>query len=673
MNTTTVTDHVSAELDELRIQIVQLKDSEKRLMDAEAAFKEEAAQRRMLVQQSRDGIVILEQDGKVYEANQRFADMLGYTLEEVNQLYLWDWEKNHTHEALLKIIADVDETGDHFETRHTRKDGSAFYVEICTNGTLCSNRKLVFCVCRDITERKQYEEQLRESKEQLCTFIDNFQGIAYQVQLEEVTLFKPQLFRGAVHQITGYSSRDFSEKITWNSIVHPDDIDNLKAVRQFFTETSEVLDIEYRIIRIDGNIGWVKEAAKIVLTGGRSMIFGTIFDINHRKIAEEEKLKLEEQIRHSQKFEAIGTLTGGIAHDFNNILGIIMGYTDLAISKISPESREYEHLGLSKKACNRAKEIINQLLMFSRKAGVKKVPFDLIPIVKEALIFLRSTIPLTIKIHENIATERSCILADPTQIYQVILNLCVNASQAIGNENGMIILTVKNEYVGKENTIFSEDLPEGEYIVVSVADTGCGIQPEIIDRIFDPYFTTREKQGGSGMGLSVVLGIVKSFSGAVTVNSIPGNGAMFNVAIPVLNEKPEKPKGLEQLVSTGSESILFIDDEEDLNIIAKTYFEGQGFRVTTAVNPIDALQLFRKSPHAYDIIVTDMTMPGLSGEALFYEIRKIRQDIPVIACTGYGLHIREDQALQLGISAFITKPFTKEVLTETVRKILDRS
>lgn len=660
------------ELNYLRSKVSELKDSEAKLKKAEASLKEEAIMRRMLVEQSRDGIVILETNGKVYEANQRYADMLGYTLEETHELYLWDWQKGYTHEALLNMAETVDESGDHFEVQHTRKDGSVCDVEISTNGTICGGRKLVFCICRDISERKRNEEQLRESKKLLSTFIDNFRGIAYQIPVSEIYSFKPQLFRGAIEQITGYTSEELTTLKTWNDIIHTDDIMQVKKIRENFLEFPEYLsDSEYRIVRKDGDIRWVKDNAKIVRLGDKDLIFGTIFDITERISAEEEKFKLEEQVRHSQKLEAIGTLAGGVAHDFNNILGIILGYTDIALKELPPESKTRDRLVQINKAGNRAKNIIQQLLTFSRKVGTRKQPVDIEPVIMEALVFLRSTLPSTIDIRHEIFLNNHSVLADSTQIHQVIMNLCVNAAQAMENQGGIITVKASVEQLEKDSREPFNRLPEGNYVSVSVTDNGPGINPDIIDRIFDPYFTTREKRRGSGMGLSVVYGIIKNHGGTVSVINNPGKGASFSFVLPVYIYNHELTHIKAAATATGNETVLMVDDEEDIAIIGKMMLEDQGFRVKTALSSLEAIELVRKNPSLFDVIVTDMTMPNLTGDVLFGKIREICPKVPLILCTGHSESIDEEKAIKLGFSAFLFKPFSRRQLAGAVRNAID--
>lgn len=661
MRTTSNTPAFSVEeLKSLQAEIAELKNAETRL--------------RKLVEQSRDGIVILDSDCKVFDANQKFADMIGYTLNEVYNLYVWDWDKTFTPEIIRELALDVDESGHHFETVHTRKDNSKYDVELSNSGTIVGGKKLIFCICRDITGRKQHEAQLKESQEQLTTFIDNIQGIAYQIMLSDIDTFTPRLFRGAIEKITGYNLEEFSTKKNWNNLIHPDDLGRVKAIRNRFQENPDFeAALEYRCIAKDESLHWVKEHARLVKIGNTELLHGTIFDITQQKQAEEEKLKLEEQIRHSQKLEAIGTLAGGVAHDFNNILSIIMGYSDIAIKTIPEKNPACSYIHQISKACNRAKDIIQQLLAFSRKVDPKKSPFNVEPVITEVLTFLRSTLPSNIEIRQNLNTDNEIILADPTQIHQVIMNLCVNSAQSIENREGIITVTASSVFSCINNFEACVDLPEGHYIKIEVIDNGPGIQPEIADRIFDPYFTTRSNSKGSGMGLSVVLGIVHNHGGCITMNSRPASETTFTVYLPVVNIKTKVSAENKEAPCTGAESILFVDDEEDITIIGKLLLEDQGFRVQTEVNPLNALNAFRNNPDNYDLIFTDMTMPNLTGDALFREVRKICPGIPVILCTGHSDYINQEDALAMGASAYVNKPLRGKELVKVIRYVLDKS
>lgn len=650
----------SARTKELLDQIATLQDSETRL--------------RRLLDQSLDGIVILDVNCGVYDANKKFAENLGYTFEEVHNLHVWDWDKSLSKEEIRTLAREVDDQqGDRFETVHTRKDGSCFDVELCNSGTNIGGEKLIFCICRDITDRKRSEQALQESKELLNTFIDNLQGIAYQIPVADIEEFKPTLFRGAVTQITGYSDSELTSEKKWNDIVHPEDIEYLKTVQKQFTFIPEFsAETEYRIISKDETIRWVKDNARVISTQAGNLLHGTIYDITKQKLAEQGKKQLEEQMRHAEKLKSIGTLAGGVAHDFNNILGVIMGYSDLALSKTPKDGPSYSYLQHIRKSSTRAKDIVQQLLMFSKKVGPKKQLLNISPVIKDALSFLRSTLPTSINITDNLSISDGMIFADPIQMHQVIINLFVNAAEALENNSGTISIDGRKEHIVDGSHPSFKNIHEGTYILISVTDNGPGISPEIIERIFDPYFTTHDTSKGSGMGLAVVHGIIDNHGGAITVSSKAGKGTTFTFALPAAKRKQIKNAApAEAPTHESTESILFVDDEEDITTLGQIILEEYGFKVQVAVNPVAALELFKNNPKAFDLVITDMTMPALTGDALFKEVRKIRKDIPVILCTGHSEHINEEDALAMGISAFVNKPMGNNELIRAVRQVLD--
>ncbi|MDY7039027.1 MAG: response regulator, partial [Thermodesulfobacteriota bacterium] len=386
------------------------------------------------------------------------------------------------------------------------------------------------------------------------------------------------------------------------------------------------------------------------------------------------EVELERQLRQAQKMEAIGTLAGGIAHDFNNILGAIIGYTEMVkmfdIEKDSPVHNRLQQILL---AADRAKKLVEQILTFSRQTEAEQRPVLFSPIVKEALKFLRASLPSTINIHQEIKTENDMILADPTQIHQVLMNLCTNAAHAMSTTGGVLEVGLMN--VDLDDRIIAErfvGLNPGPYISLSVKDTGHGMESEVMDRIFDPYFTTKEAGRGTGMGLSVVHGIVKSHNGAIIVNSEPGKGSHFEVFFPRLeNEKVKAKAELSPSLPVGNECILFVDDEETIADIGQKILESLGYQTIVERDSIKALDVFRDQADQFDLVITDLTMPGMTGLELAQKLLSIRPDIPIILCTGFGEALRKEKALHMGLMGVVTKPFSASNLAEAVREVLD--
>lgn len=419
---------------------------------------------------------------------------------------------------------------------------------------------------------------------------------------------------------------------------------------------------EYR--HKEGHLIDVRLNGMIVNQGGEEYIWSSVEDISILKKAEREKEQLYAQLEQAHKMEAIGTLAGGIAHDFNNILSAVLGFVDLALHE-DPQSPEHqEHLENIEAAGVRARELVHQILAFSRKAETVKKPVTPALIIQDVVKLLRATTPANISIIFLHSENREKILGDLTQIHQLLLNLCTNGIQAIGTANGTLTITLT------QANHFSGELSE-TFLCITISDTGIGIPEEHIQRIFDPYFTTKTVGDGAGMGLAVVSGIVKSHNGTIEVESTPGEGTQFRVCLPIIRVKEESqnPPKISTLQS-GGELILVVDDEPSLVLITTRQLERRGYIVEGFTSSIDALDAFRKSPERYDLVITDYTMPEINGEKLAAEMRKIRTDTPIIICTGYSEQFNEETAQTQGINRFMMKPINYKTLLENIQECL---
>ncbi len=381
---------------------------------------------------------------------------------------------------------------------------------------------------------------------------------------------------------------------------------------------------------------------------------------------------LEAQLRHAQRMDAIGTLAGGVAHDFNNILSSVIGFTELALDDAEKGTLQYENLQEVLTAGSRAKDLVLQILTFSRQSDQEQKPVNVQLIAKEALKMLRASIPSTIEIKQNIQSE-ALVMGDSTQIHQVLMNLCTNAAHAMDDKGGVLTVDLVDIKVDSE---FISDYPElkpGTYINLTVTDTGYGMAPDVLDRIFDPFFTTKEKDKGTGMGLSVVHGIVHSHGGSIYAYSESGKGSTFRVFLPVLKRRLESEERIERPIPTGTERILFVDDELSIVNIGKKTLESLGYDVVARTSSIEALEFFKTQSDSVDIVITDLTMPNLTGEELAEELMQIRPDIPIILCTGFSVRMDEKKAMEMGIRAFVSKPVLKREIAETIRKVIDSS
>jgi len=395
-------------------------------------------------------------------------------------------------------------------------------------------------------------------------------------------------------------------------------------------------------------------------------------DITDHKNAEQEKLKLEYQLHQAYKMESIGTLAGGIAHDFNNILSSIIGFTELALDDVKKDTTIMDNLQEVYTAGIRAKDLVCQILAFARQSEEEIKPIKVDSITKEVIKFIRSSIPTTIEIKQNIESD-SLIMGNATQFHQILMNLCTNAAYAMEDKGGILEVDLKDVIIDSTSAMTILGLNPANYIQMKVSDTGVGISPDIIGSIWDPYFTTKELGEGTGMGLSIVHGIIESYGGKITVESTLGERTVFTIYLPITRERmahsPYEPQELPQ----GNERILFVDDEAPIAKMGGQALERLGYTVSIRTSSIEALELFRTKPNDFDLVITDMTMPNMTGDRLAIELMKIRPDIPVILCTGYSKNISEESASEMGIKAFIYKPIVKADLAKTVRKVLDEA
>lgn len=422
----------------------------------------------------------------------------------------------------------------------------------------------------------------------------------------------------------------------------------------------------------NGEHFWVEVSLRAYDTGKASNVLAVVRDISERKQAEQEKQLLESQLFQAQKMESIGMLAGGIAHDFNNILAAIIGYTELAFHNI-PDPATKSDLRQVLSASTRAKELIQQILTFSRKTDQTLKPLMMQPIVKEAIKMLRATIPASIDMHQHIAPDTGAVLADPARINQIVVNLATNAYQAMEERGGTLAIELAGEtFNDAENAKFNVTLGPGSYARLSVKDTGCGIDRETLTKVFEPYFTTKGIGKGTGMGLAVVHGLAKSYHGEIVVESEIGRGTAFHVFLPTVTAAPLPEEAVAVTLPGGHESILLVDDEESLVKFEKRALEGLGYQVVPTTSSTEALEVFRAGPADFDLVITDMTMPRISGADLARELLTIRPDIPIILVTGYSAAVSKESARAIGIKAFLMKPLQLTALAHSVRKALDQ-
>jgi signal transduction histidine kinase/ActR/RegA family two-component response regulator len=395
-----------------------------------------------------------------------------------------------------------------------------------------------------------------------------------------------------------------------------------------------------------------------------------------KKVEERTKelAKYERQLQQVLKIQAIGTLAGGIAHDFNNILFPIVGYTELTMDEVSEDSVAHKNLEEILKAAHRAKNLVQQILTFSRQSDQERKPIKVQNIITETLRLLRASIPASIEIIHKIQDDCGHIMGDPTQIHQVIMNLCTNAYQAMQDKGGKLEVILTEIDVGYEEMIDKVGMQPGKHLRLLVKDEGCGMEASVLDRIFEPYYTTKEQGKGTGLGLSVIHGIVKNHRGDITVKSTPGKGTIFQVYLPLIEDvDPDVEFESTDGAIKGEERILLVDDEEQIVAMEQQMLENLGYRVTARTDSAEALKVFAEHPQNFDLVITDMTMPHMTGDQLAQKMLDIEPNIPVILCTGFNQGITEEKALAMGIQKFVMKPVVKKELATTIRTVLDQN
>ena len=528
----------------------------------------------------------------------------------------------------------------------------------------------------EIEERKRAERTLRNSEEKFRFLAEKMFDIVWTMDRD----FKTTYVSPSIENVLGFTPEErkrqsLEEIITLESLQRVQEM-FLKELRRYeegSVDPDRSITIEVEYYRKDGSTVWMENTVKAIRGSGGGIVgmHGVSRDITERKIAEEENNRLQSQLQQVQKMESIGILAGGIAHDFNNMLGIIVSNTELAMDDVPEWNPARHNLEEIRTGSMRARDVVKQILAFSRQSQQEMKPVRISPIIKESLKLLRSSIPTTIEIHQNISSESDTVHADPTQINQVLINLCTNAAHAMGEKGGVLEVGLKNIELDECSAIHYHDLSSGKYVRLTVSDTGHGIEPKIMERIFEPYFTTKKVGEGSGMGLSVVHGIVKTHGGDIFVDSELGKGTTFQVFLPCIEDEPEPEIESAVEIPRGKEKILLVDDEKAMVDAIQPMIERLGYKVTARTSSIEALETFRANPDRFDLVITDFTMPHMTGVELTKDLLKLRSDIPIILCTGYSEHINDDKAKASGIRAFLTKPVFLGEIANTIRKVLD--
>ena len=653
------------------------REAEKRtraLTDANEALCKSEERFRGLLEGSIQGFLVHRNFHPLY-VNPAFAAMLGYDAPE--DLYalgsIFPLFAPHEHERMRQYnqarLQQRPEVPSRFEIVAVHQNGAFRWLESLSQRTVWKGEAAVQSMFVDVTACKQAETDLRESEERLRAFAAALPDAAYILDedgryFELLTSQEPLLYR-KMSALQGRLLQDV--------IPQPLADRCLETVRRTLaTNTSQVL--EYSLDAPAGHRWFEGRTSPLHgLPGSHDMVVWVARDITDRKRAEEARQTLEGQLRQAQKMEAMGVLAGGIAHEFNNILGGIIGFADLIRFDAPPGSDVDEHAQLILQAGRRAKELVQQILTFSHRGQPEtRQAVSVTRVIQEGLRLIRASLPSTIAIHSHFTQAATTVWANTNQLSQVLLNLCANAEHAMRGRGGRLDIQVDTCALSQPGPSSYLPVASGSYTLLRVSDTGCGMPQEVAEHIFEPFFTTKPVGEGVGLGLSVVYSIIESHHGAITVESQPGVGTTVVVYLPTYDEPEAASEAPQRELPHGQGRILVVDDEAALVRFAQRLLERLGYKVAATTSSVEALDYFRLDPQGFDAILTDQTMPQITGEELARAVRELRADIPIILCSGYSQGLTAAKLWDLRIDAFCMKPLGAYELANTLHRLLSQ-
>lgn len=647
--------------------LIQLNSTklENDLVEIQKLTKESEEEFRLLSEQAIMSIIVL-QDGAYKYVNDAAIRLSGYEREEflrmnyqdMAMLIHPDFREFVIEQGLKKMAGEKNGVVHHYMYKLLTKQGEERWVEQYSKSVIWKGKSADFLTLIDITPQKKAEEELKKREEQYRALVENAMDVIFIAQDEYI-----KFSNSAIEQVTGYSMDEICA-VPIVDLLHADEKD-MVIDRHIRRSRGESLPSTYshRFITKDGQVKWGQLSSVRVEWEGRNATLNFLRDITHQK-------ELEQQVQQAHKLEAIGTLSGGVAHEFNNLLSIILGNVEMAMDDVPAEDEAMEFLEEIKIASKRGEEIVRQLLSFSRPAAPERKLVDVPSSIRETMALLRASIPSYIAFHVDISPECHKVLGDPTQIRQVIINLVNNAAHAMEGASGGLAIRARNVFSRTEEIFFDQVLLPGDYVSLEVKDSGHGIAKEDLGRIFDPFYTTKDVGKGSGMGLSVVQGIMKAHGGGIRISSAPGKGALVECYFPSAGKGAPSQPQKQQETPTGTESILFIDDEPPIVDMIKGRLKRLGYKVTAVESPLEALEMYTQNPAGFDLIITDLTMPDMTGDVLINRLMNVNPDVKTIICTGFNEKIDALKAREMGAKAFLSKPVDRHIMAVTIRQVL---
>jgi PAS domain S-box-containing protein len=656
--------------DNLAYGISMLQNRKAKEMAEEAMHQSEARYRSLFQNKYTIMLIIDPENGAIVDANPAAVDFYGWDKNELCRMNIAQINLLAKEELQSNKQPASKQPCSYIILPHRLADGSLRDVEVVSGPITVEGKSLIYTIVNDITERKQIREMLVEGNKRMHFIMNSTNTALWENGLgSNATIWSDEIW-----QLYGLEPNSCEPSYeNWLNSICPEDRETVRAQAETALANKAEFNSIWRVRDKNGSIRWLMSKGTPFTDADGDILryVGIVIDITDRKVEEEAKHQLEAQLRKAQRLESIGTLAGGIAHDFNNLLMPILGYSEMGLFSLLPDNPVHDYFNEIMKAADRAQNLISQILTFSRNQEVTPSIVSVQSVIAEAMKLLRPAIPATITIELSIDHNCRNIMADPSQIHQVIVNLCTNAFQAIEQGLGHILIELTETVADSRMCKAMPKLKAGNsYIRLSITDTGTGMDEATMERICEPFFTTKTSSQGTGLGLSVVHGIVTSYKGAMAVESKPGKGSSFHIYLPVIDAQLEDTK-LRSPQLNGNSCILFVDDEESGTRMMSTMLTKLGFEIQTSNSPTEAITQFSQNPGKFDLVITDLTMPEMNGTDLAAKLHEINPLIPIILMTGYERDLENSKNLHVyGISKFLKKPVKMAQLAATINEAL---